>query len=336
MIRRTRITNIYERSSKMKRKRKGFTLVELLVVIAIIAMLMSILMPALAKVKAIAQRLVCGTNLSGIGKAMAMYATEYDDALPVAGGPECTWVTSGTCYINDWMGLDGADDWKPEWKAYGRPGINRATISASLYYLVKYEEVPPKTFICKGDVGAGELTARELPTDFEFADMWDFAEAESGGRCTYAYHMQYAVTSVDAGGGTDAGFAITSLGDPGSPIAADRNPYFDENVTDEYLGGYEVGACISGGKSIKGPNPAAHQYEKYNVLFLDAHVEAPDGPCVGVNENNIWLYGDDTITGEEGFLPREIGGNPTDGVGIGGPMEPAGVLDAYLVNDCQE
>ena len=65
-------------------KRKGFTLVELLVVIAIIALLMGILMPALSKVRQIANRLVCGTNLSGIGKAMMVYANEYDDEFPRA------------------------------------------------------------------------------------------------------------------------------------------------------------------------------------------------------------------------------------------------------------
>jgi len=55
-------------------ERKGFTLVELLVVIAIIALLMGILMPALARVRQVAFRMVCGTNLSGIGKAMLIYA----------------------------------------------------------------------------------------------------------------------------------------------------------------------------------------------------------------------------------------------------------------------
>ena len=67
-------------------KRKGFTLVELLVVIAIIALLMGILMPALARVRQIAFRMVCGTNLSGIGKAMLIYANDYEDELPRAYG----------------------------------------------------------------------------------------------------------------------------------------------------------------------------------------------------------------------------------------------------------
>ncbi len=64
-------------------KKKGFTLIELLVVIAIIAMLLAILMPALNKVKKIAQRVVCGTNLKGLGTAQVVYANDYDDAFVV-------------------------------------------------------------------------------------------------------------------------------------------------------------------------------------------------------------------------------------------------------------
>ena len=68
-------------------KRKGFTLIELLVVISIIALLMSILMPALARVRELASRVVCGTNLSGIGKAMGIYANNNESGrFPRAGG----------------------------------------------------------------------------------------------------------------------------------------------------------------------------------------------------------------------------------------------------------
>lgn len=59
-------------------KQKGFTLVELLVVIAIIALLMSILMPALAHVREQARTVVCLTNLKQWGLISALY-TENND-----------------------------------------------------------------------------------------------------------------------------------------------------------------------------------------------------------------------------------------------------------------
>jgi prepilin-type N-terminal cleavage/methylation domain-containing protein/prepilin-type processing-associated H-X9-DG protein len=60
----------------------GFTLVELLVVVAIIALLISILLPAVNRARGVAQTTVCGTNLRGIGTAFSMYANDYNDYIP--------------------------------------------------------------------------------------------------------------------------------------------------------------------------------------------------------------------------------------------------------------
>jgi len=59
-------------------KRRGFTLIELLVVIAIIAVLMSILMPALRKVKEQAKMVGCLANLRQWNLIYAMYTQESD------------------------------------------------------------------------------------------------------------------------------------------------------------------------------------------------------------------------------------------------------------------
>ena len=67
-----------------KKGAKGFTLIELLVVIAIIALLLSILMPALQRVKEQAKQTRCLANLKQIGVAMHLYANEYDYKLPRA------------------------------------------------------------------------------------------------------------------------------------------------------------------------------------------------------------------------------------------------------------
>ena len=258
-------------------ERKGFTLVELLVVIAIIAMLMGILMPALARVRQLAQRMVCGTNLSGIGKAMLIYANDYEDELPRAGGRNTTW---GGRVVWD------APDRFSAFSLTADGSGGQANISSSFYLLVKYAEVTPKSFICKGDAGAIEFKLSDYPARNpiveENINAWDFG-GEPRKHCSYSYHVPYGL------------YALTTASEPGMAVAADRNPWI-ATLSTEARPNFanfipDIPPTFNGTtEQAKLGNAQTHQDDGQNVLFMDSHVEFEKRAWCGVEDDNIYTH----------------------------------------------
>jgi prepilin-type N-terminal cleavage/methylation domain-containing protein len=287
-------------------KKKGFTLVELLVVIAIIALLMGILMPALAKVRQIAFRMVCGTNLSGIGKAMVLYGNEYDDEFPRAGGRSSEWSDKIADYTNPNRNL-----------AFQMAADNTGgyvTITSSFYLLIRYAEVTPASFVCKSDGQVKEYNPIDDGINLELTELWDFGPSGStSDHCSYAYHMPYG------------NYSLTSSSDPGLAVAADRNPWIPGP-------GYDPSDTMSNDFASYNPdgtreqislgNSPSHQGDSQNVLFVDVHVEQAKTPACGVNDDNIYTYQGSASDIRRGTLPTA-------------QTMPTTRDDSYLVNDME-
>ena len=63
-------------------KQSKLTLTGFVVVIFVVAFWFLIIIPGLQKVKRIEGRVLCGTNLKGLGTAMIVYANDHDDKYP--------------------------------------------------------------------------------------------------------------------------------------------------------------------------------------------------------------------------------------------------------------
>jgi hypothetical protein len=262
---------------------------------------MGILMPALARVRQIAFRMVCGTNLSGIGKAMLIYANDYEDELPRAGGRNSTWAVQ----IPNWAGTNRFDAY-----GVGTDGSGgTASISSCFYLLVKYAEVTPKSFICKGDSGTSEFKpADDGAGTRDLIDLWDFGN-EPWTHCSYSYHMPFGL------------YALTTSSEPGMAVAADRNPWQASPAAAAPTFPGNPPFVPEGGKeAVKTGNAIAHQQDAQNVLFLDIHVGQEKQSYCGINDDNIYTFWDG------GDI--RLGSPPVTGV-----SEPADRLDSLLVTD---
>lgn len=217
-----------------RRADRGFTLIELLVVIAIIAILASMLLPALARAKAKAGQTRCASNQHQIAFAYAMYADDSAEFYPQQWG----WGAAG--------GQKGT--YKLDASVATSFGVSIETTNRPLYRYVS----TPELFRCPADKGDEEYSAKHCFTEYGNSYLVQFQHD--------SFRVRHVAGDLKAGKGT---YEWTSIKASEVALAASS-----KIIQGDWH--WHANRDINNSRSVwhnyKGRS-------RYNMLFGDGHVE---------------------------------------------------------------
>ena len=289
-----------------RKSAKGFTLVEEQVVIGIIALLISILLPALNKAKRAANTLACMANLRSIAQTMQIYATEQKGWI--LGSPETTGAflnssvyTSTNCPMlcEDW-------DWESPVATLMKASYDvlgsTAHRTARFVFLCNY-----KPFMCpENDALFGPFDTKSGITaivpliSYNAAAMFlqgnDFIQTTTTGpkggidyhpKITKVGNPSLKIFMADGGKFNNQGTQVPDYNLKYAGLSGESNDYADYGAgnafSEAYLG---TGLIFAMRHGARVPGRPMGEY-KFNAVFFDGHAETLDART-GSNPN-LWM-----------------------------------------------
>jgi prepilin-type N-terminal cleavage/methylation domain-containing protein/prepilin-type processing-associated H-X9-DG protein len=288
-----------EEIPKVRRKLKAFTLIELLVVIAIIALLISILLPSLSRARELSKRLVCASNIKGIGTSAKIYANDNFEKWMIPPFKAGAINTTGVEYRNmdgttaDWntqmapaeVGWERENPTTSETPAEPTGGSASCSVTRAFWMLVRSGDITVQQFICP--------SSADEQDDTENLEMYyDFIGYRG---VSYGYQVPFGPRDTQPREGLDNRMILS----------ADKGPYYLDVIPDWNTG-------INGRVDTEDSPKAWRQFnstnhggrgngEGQNCLYADGHASFQRTPAVGIDNDNIYTLMDNNWGEAKGY-----------------------------------
>lgn len=269
-------------SQTVLRATKGFRVeafsligaIAVVVVILIFGLGIAVFMPGhRGGCRELSKRLVCGSNLKGLGTTSRIYANDHGGNWPV---PPFDESFAGRIDYRVSVGGGEGTLFSPsrnQPSVSGPDGTRKLGVSRALWMLVRSGDITTKQFLCptSGDV---EILSEALDQYYDFKDRTNLS---------YGYQVPFGAAATRAREGSDIRMVF----------AADKGPYKNSMISTPAAG--LTALVLARGELIPytpkewGPFQSAnHPKEGQNVLYADGHTEFKRVPTIGVDGDNIY------------------------------------------------
>ena len=309
---------------RLRKRIRGFTLIELLVVIAIIALLISILLPSLSRARELSKRLVCQSDIKGIGTSAKIYANDNNEKWMIPPYDASILIDDDRImYTEEQNGQDpegpGQVGMDREYPSYSRdPGASTSvSVTRAYWMLVRSGDITPKQFICPSS-GDEEDPTENLDFYYDFSNI---------AHISFGYQVPFGPRDTQPREGMDNR----------QPISADKGPWYVAPTRVDWETGQNGDVTLEDSpkawRPFNSPNHGGtNNGEGQNVLFADGHASFERTPAVGIDHDNIYTLMTNewnTVEGKNrihGDPPTLVDPNPF-------PGDDSLEVDAYASTD---